>query len=156
MIQRTRGLIIVHHLSSNFIDNRTVQSGGSLCIIDLGVRCHSFVNTRLDLREKREKKKKWSRMTEIVRFRRIYCLFWGKLPVSKSWEKLRVSSETRPISSNSIPFSRWDFEKFTQRFVPFLFFFFFVSINIYFIFFCFKQPLLGKKLNPWEYCSPFQ
>lgn len=53
MIQRTRGLIIVHHRPSNFIDNRTVQSGGSLWIIDLGVRCHSFVNSRLDLKKEK-------------------------------------------------------------------------------------------------------
>lgn len=137
MIQRTRCLIIVHHRPSNFIDNRTVQSGGSLWIIDLGVRCHSFVNSRSDL--EREREREMIKDDRTIRFRRIYCLFWGKLVISKSW-KSSIPSFACPQRLDPFPPIVFHFQDGTLKNSlndASLFFFFFsffrFSINIYFL-----------------------
>lgn len=158
MIQRTRGLIIVHHRPSNSIDNRTVQSGGSLWIIDLGIRCHSFVNSRLDLKRVREKErdreKKWSKMIEIIRFRRIHCLFWGKLLVSKSWKSSNLASGVLRDSTHFLQYysifkiGLWKIYSTMRSFSSFSFFFLFRLIFISFF-------LLGKNLTNGNFALPF-
>lgn len=129
MIQRTRGLIIVHHRPSNS-SNGIAPSGGSL--VDHWSRwsVSRFVNTRSKY-QTNKKEKKSRNANYLIFWYTIYRLFWRKLVILSSW-KFSVSIKRQrsfacpqgldPFLRN-IPFSRWNFEKFIRNSTMRFFFF---------------------------------
>ena len=130
MIQRTRGLIIVHHGPSNS-GNGIAPSGGSLLDHWSRWSVSRFVNTRSKYQTNKKEKKKSRNANYSIFWHTIYRLFWRKLVILSSWKFPASIKRQRSFACPqgldpflpNIPFSRWNFEKFIRNSTMRFFFF---------------------------------